>query len=524
MWFDLISGSLARCGPAFIKWGQWASTRSDMFPDKLCKALSDLHADAPAHSWDITQKTVETALSIPKGKLHDVFDEFDIEPIASGSIAQIHRATLHANAESQNNDRIVAVKVRHPNVSHLINLDFRIMALLADVIDHIPALSWLRIRSSVEQFSHTMATQAHLDVEAHHLEVLNHNFRHWKTVSFPKPIFATSSIIVETFHKGQICTRIMDEYDTLASQSNMKDKMGTENVLRGYELMPKSLSKFIVTNGLSIYLKMLIVDKIMHADLHPGNIMLDYKFYDYQSKYSSDCGKVESSLIGGSLEPITKYDVVEDSELPTSLDPLKRFLGHITMVDAGMVAKLSKTESINFIGLMAALGEGDGHAAAEAVLRFHSITPGVTDSYDGLNEEQKALFIEDMIILFSKRCRGYGTNVNVGDILRGVLGLVRKYHVRIDANYATLVVNALCMDGLASRACPEYNLLDAAKPLLQAHRHYISHGSSSKMSKVMMKVFSPLLYNKKAKFDNDFFQALKRPETCHVVRMQNGLS
>ena len=95
-----------------------------------------------------------------------------------------------------------------------------------------------------------------------------------------------------------------------------------------------------------------------------------------------------------------------------------------------------------------------------------------------------------MIDLFDERCRGYGTNVDVGDVLRGVLGLIRIHHVRIDANYATLVVNVLCVESLARRVCPSYNVLDASKPLLQTYRKYFfeSDGVTPKSDSRTIKV------------------------------------
>ena len=57
-----------------------------------------------------------------------------------------------------------------------------------------------------------------------------------------------------------------------------------------------------------------------------------------------------------------------------------------------------------------------------------------------------------------------------GEVLRGVLALVRDRGVAIDANYMTLVTNVLCLEGMAGTLVPEYNVLDAARPLLDAHR------------------------------------------------------
>jgi aarF domain-containing kinase len=239
-----------------------------MFDEELCSYLSTLHSNAPAHSWECTQTTVEEALGISPGTLFEVFDSFDIKPLASGSIAQIHKAVLkppsphqghHITSLPSSTGIAIAIKVRHPMVAEMIDWDFRIMLRIADIVDSISALKWLNVRSSVEQFSHTMAAQAHLDIEAHHLEVLNYNFRRWKTVGFPRPCYATNSIICETFEKGEVITAIIDQYEHEAQ------RLGRP----GYEHIPRDLAKFLVTNGLSVYMKMLLVDNLMHADLHP---------------------------------------------------------------------------------------------------------------------------------------------------------------------------------------------------------------------------------------------------------------
>mmetsp|Transcript_17046 Transcript_17046/g.64988 ORF Transcript_17046/g.64988 Transcript_17046/m.64988 type:complete len:171 (-) Transcript_17046:1602-2114(-) len=88
LWFPLLTSTLARCGPAFIKWGQWAATRPDMFPEGLCDSLETLQSRAPTHSYAFSRKQVEAALEMP---LEDAFERFEETPVASGSIAQVGR-------------------------------------------------------------------------------------------------------------------------------------------------------------------------------------------------------------------------------------------------------------------------------------------------------------------------------------------------------------------------------------------------------------------------------------------------
>jgi aarF domain-containing kinase len=438
-----------------------------MFPYALCIALSELHADAPSHSWKITQRSVEESLCIPRGRLFEVFRSFEREPVASGSIAQIHRAVIkpsgatacdstnllekvYEGGKESDSGKLVAIKVRHPKVARLIDMDFRIMAIVGSIIDCMPGLGWLQIKSSIDQFSHTMASQAHLHVEAHHLEVLNYNFRNWDTVGFPKPLFACSKVIIETFEEGKICTTIIDQYDRLAA----KDELTAE------EIMPIPLAKFIVTTGLALYLKMLIIDGLMHADLHPGNIMISAELFDKEDAISSMLHSKDESPKHAMKMVAAKI--------------AHGFYGHITLVDAGMVAQLEDQESANFIGLMSSLGAGDGRTAAQSVLKF-------SDKKDYLTKEEQEAFTKEMILFFEHNCKGYGTNVDVGEVLRGVLNIIKNHRVRIDANYATLVVNALCIEGLAKRVCPSYNVLDAAKPLLSSYRSLPFYKSKSRM-------------------------------------------
>jgi aarF domain-containing kinase len=452
VWYKWVANCLANGGAAFIKYGQWSSTRPDMFPTAFCDALTTLHNSAPAHSWNHTQEQVEASLDIPQGSLLDVFESFDKTPLASGSIAQVHKARLK-------NGQTVAAKVVHPRVAELIDMDFRLMTMLASVCDYLPGLKWLHVRDSVAQFSHTMAAQAHLNVEAHHLEVLNYNFRNWKHVHFPRPFFASPSLILETFEKGNIVTDILDEYDQEAKE--LGDQQGSD-------IIPLDMARFIVTTGLSLYLKMLFLDNVMHADLHPGNIMLDIEYPN---------GDRSNPKLG------------------------------VTLVDAGMVAQLSEEESTTFIGLMCSLGEGNGRAAAEFAMRF--------STENGMSQQQKDGFVKEMEALFAEKCRGYGHNVNVGDVLTSILGLIRTHHVRIDANYATLVINAMCVESLARRVCPSYNVLEAARPMLQAYRKMtfaddgFTKTGTSRQNRRMKRVMPFLLDRQKGHHDKTFFKKIE---------------
>merc|ERR1712008_133850 len=259
----------------------------------------------------------------------------------------------------------------------------------------VPALRFLHLRTSVAQFSHALAGQARLDIEAQNLVEMQRNFgsRRWQDVRIPRPFFAAPAVIIETLEEGQ-------------SIGEAKDKLS------------RGVAQWVVHRGQDVYLKMLLMDGFMHADLHPGNLFID----------------------------TTKiHDVAAE----------------LVLVDLGLVARLSVDEQMNFLGLVRALGYGDGTSAAWFLLRF--CKPGSQRCKGACAEA----FTRDVVALFSKVCRGFGTGTHFGQVVRAVLELIRLHEVTISANYATLVVNALCLDGLAADLAPEYNLLDGCASLLR---------------------------------------------------------
>lgn len=251
VWFGLVTHSMAGGGAAFIKWGQWASTRPDMLPEELCAALSTLHSNAPTHSYAFTQRQIQTEFG---SSIEEVFDFFSSTPVASGSIAQVYLARLHG--------RKVAVKVRHPNVEEQINIDFRIMKGLAAYLESFSALSWINLSESLNQFSHTIASQTDLSVEGKHLYLFNENFKQWKTVSFPVPILLSNSVLVESWEEGTTIAEYTELFGSASAAS-------ASDAPRGVRIMPE-LAFFVVSSGVNIYLKMLLTDNLMHSDLHPG--------------------------------------------------------------------------------------------------------------------------------------------------------------------------------------------------------------------------------------------------------------
>lgn len=133
----------------------------------------------------------------------------------------------------------------------------------------------------------------------------------------------------------------------------------------------------MVETGKEVYLQMLLVHNFVHSDLHPGNIMLR-----------------------------------EEAGKPPTL----------VLLDAGMVDVLSEREQDNFVGLFRAMGKGDGREAARRLLGFSETQPG--------GPEVQARFGDDMDGIFREHCRGFGTDVDVGNVLSKILASLRTHQAR----------------------------------------------------------------------------------------------
>lgn len=231
-WLYVVRLTLEKAGPVFIKWGQWAATRPDLFPQDLCRELATLHAKAPAHSFAFTRMTIERAFG---RKLPEIFANFEEEPIASGSVAQVHRATLKYRYPGQEIEPIVvAVKVRHPSVADAIRRDFVLLNFLAKILKFVPTLKWSRLEESIQQFAVFMMSQVDLARGAAHLSHFIYNFRRWKDVSFPRPLYPLvhPAVLVETYEQGESVLHYVDDVEGNKRIKSALAHIGTQALLK----------------------------------------------------------------------------------------------------------------------------------------------------------------------------------------------------------------------------------------------------------------------------------------------------
>ena len=187
-WYGFLVNQMERAGPSFIKLGQWAASRADLFPASLCDKMSKLHSNGDPHSIKHTRKVIEAAFDL---QFDQIFEHFEEKPIGCGAIAQVYRATLKPEAMGGDHDTStsVAIKVLHPRVRKTVRRDITIMSIFANIINLFPGMSWLSLPEEVAVFGEMMNSQLDLRVEAANLDRFERNFKgRGHQVTYPRPI------------------------------------------------------------------------------------------------------------------------------------------------------------------------------------------------------------------------------------------------------------------------------------------------------------------------------------------------
>jgi len=239
-WLGQVIVDLFReLGATFVKIGQIMSTRPDIIPEHISTALAELQDSVGPFPFEAVVKTIERDLGLPLAKL---YAEFAPVPLASASVSQVHKARLP-------DGRIVAVKVRRPDVVEICTFDLAVIRLGARALAALPSIGTLAPVAAVEEFGRAIFAQLDFRIEARNNRRFRDNFRSEPAVVFPDVIDALSSerILTMTFVTG---TKILS---TPATRSD-----------------PKRVARL----GLKTLLKMIFEDGFVHADLHPGNIFI----------------------------------------------------------------------------------------------------------------------------------------------------------------------------------------------------------------------------------------------------------
>jgi ubiquinone biosynthesis protein len=234
--------TLTELGPTFIKLGQLLSTRPDVVGRDLANELKQLQTCTPADPPEIVRKTVETELG---QTLDELFAEFDLVPIASASIGQVHRARLRTG------ERVV-VKVQHAGIDAKVNEDLEVLGGLAQLAEGFPEFKPYRPTANVAEMGRTLRRELDFGREERNLHQFAELFRDDPTIAIPRVYIEVSTPRVLT----------MDMIDGIPlSNPGMLEAAGVDR-------------EEVARRGANIYMQMIFTHGFFHADPHPGNIIL----------------------------------------------------------------------------------------------------------------------------------------------------------------------------------------------------------------------------------------------------------
>ena len=241
---DRLTRTVADLGPTFIKLAQVFAARADILSEPYLSSIGTLTDRVPPLAPGIAEATIEAELGAP---IAATFERFDADPLAAASLGQVHRARWRG--------REVVVKVLRPGVEETVQQDldiaFRILWVLTLLF---PSHQVRAISAIVSEFARRIADELDFREEARHAELLRRNFAAHPRVVVPlvEVELTRRRVLVLDYVDG---TRVDRLHDRLAAGE-----------LRLADLM---------TLLVEVYLKMLLDDGLVHADPHPGNLLVD---------------------------------------------------------------------------------------------------------------------------------------------------------------------------------------------------------------------------------------------------------
>ncbi len=258
--------ALQSLGPVWVKFGQMLSTRRDLFAPELADELAKLQDQVAPFPGESAKQLIEQALELTD--IAELFADFDLTPLASASIAQVHTAKLRQDDGSLAD---VVIKVIRPDIRQLIDADLQLMSDIAGVVARfVPDARRLRPQEVVAEYRKTIIDELDLQREAANATQLRRNFLDSDSLYIPF-VYADHSrpnvMVMERIYG----IPVSDIAALNAQNTNLE---------------------LLAQRGVEVFFTQVFRDSFFHADMHPGNIFVSYEHPENPKYIGIDCGIV----------------------------------------------------------------------------------------------------------------------------------------------------------------------------------------------------------------------------------------
>lgn len=374
---DRLTAAIAALGPTFIKLAQVFGARADILPEPYLSSIGRLQDQVPPVPYDAIARVLEAELGTG---IDATFVDFERVPVAAASLGQVHRARV--------DDHVVAVKVLRPGVEELVALDldisFRILLLLNVLFQnhHVRALS-----SVVREFSVRVREEMDFREEARHIELFQKHFGDDPRVRAPHvhAHLTRRRVLVMEWVDG-------DKIDRLAHRFESGD-------LDFAQLMQ------VLTE---VYMRMLLVEGFMHADPHPGNILVQHD-------------------------------------------------GTIVVLDWGMAVQLPRNTREIILRLALAAGRDDLDAMISGMYELGMIDPEISRAEIREAAAEILGVVHHMRELGARRAQ---------ELIRDIMDTFYTWPLMLPRELVYFFRAAALLEGIGFRYDPDFNGLDTVKPVV----------------------------------------------------------
>jgi predicted unusual protein kinase regulating ubiquinone biosynthesis (AarF/ABC1/UbiB family) len=243
-----------KMGGVMIKMGQFLSARMDVLPLEITSELAGLQDEVNAEPFEHVRQVIEEEFGC---RLEERFDYVEVQPLASASIGQVHKARMHFEPSgeeiTESETRSVVVKVQRPNIARIVDIDLSALRVVGRWVElYRPVSKRVDVSALLDEFSRSLHEEIDYLTEGKNAETFAENFADVPDVIVPKVFWSHTT------------RRVLTLEDVMAIKISDYEKIDAAGINRGE----------VATRLFNTYLKQIFDDRFFHADPHPGNLFI----------------------------------------------------------------------------------------------------------------------------------------------------------------------------------------------------------------------------------------------------------